>query len=214
MLQPGDQNIDRLVSLVEYHDAPVATISYFVHSMLSEAISAGGYKISISGTGADEMFTGYYDHFLMHLYETRNCADYNKYQTDWELYVKHFVRHPQLSNPKLFVENPAFRNYIYLNNDEFRNYLRNDWKEDFYETPYTGSLLRNRMMNEMFHEVVRVILHEDDLNSMKYSIENRSPFLDSNLYQFTNTIPSHLLIGEGYNSSLAKDITSTFYVLL
>lgn len=204
MLQPGDQNIDRLVSLVEYHDAPVATISYFVHSMLSESISKGGYKISISGTGADEMFTGYYDHFLMHLYETRNDKSHPKKVADWEQHVKHFVRHPQLSNPKLFIENPTLRDYIYLNNDEFRTYLKSDWKEDFYETHYTDSLLRNRMMNEMFHEVVRVILHEDDLNSMRYSIENRSPFLDSNLYQFTNTIPSHLLIGEGYNKYILR----------
>ena len=38
--------------------------------------------------------------------------------------------------------------------------------------------MRNRMLNEMFHEVVPVILHEDDLNAMHFSVENRSPFLD------------------------------------
>ena len=32
------------------------------------------------------------------------------------------------------------------------------------------------MANEMFNESVPVILHEDDLNSMYYSVENRSPF--------------------------------------
>ena len=29
--------------------------------------------------------------------------------------------------------------------------------------------MRNRMLNEMFHEVVPVILHEDDLNAMHFS---------------------------------------------
>ena len=43
---------------------------------------------------------------------------------------------------------------------------------------YTDDLLRNRMLNELFHEAVPVILHEDDLNAMYFSIENRSPFLD------------------------------------
>ena len=47
--------------------------------------------------------------------------------------------------------------------------------EAFTEMNYADSLLRNRMMNEMFHESVPVILHEDDLNAMYYSIENRSP---------------------------------------
>lgn len=204
MLEPGDQNIDRLISLIDYHDAPVATISYFVHSMLSQAISEGGFKISISGTAADEMFTGYYDHFLMHLYETREEDSYEKNLSDWSSHIKGYIRHPQLSNPELFQANPAFRDYIYLNNDEFRTYLKKDWKEAFSETNFTSSLLRNRMMNEMFHEVVRVILHEDDLNSMMYSIENRSPFLDKRLYEFTNTIPSGLLMGEGYNKFILR----------
>ena len=41
------------------------------------------------------------------------------------------------------------------------------------------------MFNELFHEVVPVILCKDDLNSMMNSIENRSPFLDSKLYEFS-----------------------------
>ena len=40
------------------------------------------------------------------------------------------------------------------------------------------------MLNELFHEAVPVILHEDDLNAMYYSIENRSPFLDRELFEF------------------------------
>jgi hypothetical protein len=40
------------------------------------------------------------------------------------------------------------------------------------------------MMNELFHEVIPVILKHDDLNSMYYSIENRSPYLDRDLLEF------------------------------
>ena len=43
---------------MRYHDGPISTISYFIHSFLSEQISKKGYKVSISGTGADELFTG------------------------------------------------------------------------------------------------------------------------------------------------------------
>jgi asparagine synthase (glutamine-hydrolysing) len=48
---------------------------------------------------------------------------------------------------------------------------------------YSSELLRNRMLNELFHEVVPVILKHDDLNSMYYSVENRSPFLDKDLLE-------------------------------
>ena len=37
--------------------------------------------------------------------------------------------------------------------------------------------LRNRMLNEIFHETVPAILHEEDLNAMYYSVENRLHFL-------------------------------------
>ena len=59
------------------------------------------------------------------------------------------------------------------------------------------------MMNEMFHEVV-LILHEDDLNSMYYSIENRSPFLDRELFEFMYTIPNKYLIKNGYSKYILR----------
>jgi asparagine synthase (glutamine-hydrolysing) len=61
------------------------------------------------------------------------------------------------------------------------------------------------MMNEMFHESVPVILHEDDLNAMYYSIENRSPYLDRRLFEFCYTIPDALLIRDGFNKVILRD---------
>ena len=54
------------------------------------------------------------------------------------------------------------------------------------------------MMNELFAEAVPVILREDDLNSMRWSVENRSPYLDRALVEFAYTIPNELLIENGY----------------
>jgi asparagine synthase (glutamine-hydrolysing) len=61
------------------------------------------------------------------------------------------------------------------------------------------------MLNELFHEVTPVILHEDDLNSMKYSIENRSPFLDTDLMEFAYSIPSKYLIQNGYAKFVLRE---------
>ncbi|MDZ4752396.1 MAG: asparagine synthase (glutamine-hydrolyzing) [Flavobacteriales bacterium] len=205
VLEPGDHHISRLEKLVDYHDAPIATISYFIHSMLSESIASKGYKISISGTAADEMFTGYYDHFIMHLYEIKGDPEFGAYKNDWENEVLKFVRHPDFKKWDYFFDNPAKRDHVYLNNHEFRGMLKKDFNEPFTETNYSDSLLRNRMMNEMFHEVVRVILHEDDLNSMFYSIENRSPFLDTSLFEFAYSIPTKHLIRNGYNKYLLRE---------
>ena len=62
---------DRLRNLTKYHDGPIATLSYYVHSFLMQNIAKKKIKVSISGTGADELFTGYYDHFLLHFHSLK-----------------------------------------------------------------------------------------------------------------------------------------------
>ena len=96
-------------------------------------------------------------------------------------HVQPIVRNPFLGNPEVFIANPNFRDHIFLDAESFARDLLAAWAEPFTESSYTGSLLRNRMLNELFHESVPVILHEDDLNAMYFSIENRSPFLDRDL---------------------------------
>lgn len=200
-----EKSVDKLRELIAYHDAPIATITYYIHSFLSEAISRDGFKVVFSGTASDELFTGYYDHFNLHLYELRNHPDFTKFLKNWETHISGFVRNPYLQNPRLYFDNPGERRHIYLNNDEFASYLKVDFNEDFAEEKMCDSPLRNRMLNEIFYEATRVILHEDDLNSMKYSLENRSPFLDTRLFDFCYSIPTEHLIHEGYGKYLLRE---------
>ena len=201
--------LERLRELVRYHDAPVFTITYYVQWLLMEEVHRAGYKIAISGTGADELLTGYYDHHLMHLAEVKGTPLHEPTLAGWHEHVKPVVRNPYLSNPDLFVNDPGFRDHIFLGNEGFATYLRQPFAEPFREEQYATSLLRNRMMNEMFHESVRVILHEDDLNAMYFSIENRSPFLDRRLFEFCYTIPNRYLIRDGFNKVVLRDAMRT-----
>ena len=89
--------------------------------------------------------------------------------------------------------------------DGFAGYLTSHWSEAFEEEKYSAHLLRNRMLNELFHEATPVILHEDDLNAMYFSVENRSPFLDRDLMEFCNSIPTRHLIRDGRAKSVLRD---------
>lgn len=200
-----DNFFERLETLIGYHDSPLSTISYYVHSFLSEAISKSGYRVAVSGTAADELFTGYYDHFNLHLYEVQKQPDFDKYLNDWNRHISDIVRNPYLQNPKLYFKDPDIRKHIYLNNDLFAGCINIEFMEQFDETQYCSSLLRNRMMNELFHEAIPVILHEDDLNSMRYSVENRSPFLDLPLFEFAYSIPSRYLISNGFGKFILRE---------
>jgi asparagine synthase (glutamine-hydrolysing) len=201
----ADRFRENMVELVRQHDAPIFTISYYLHWLLMKEVAAGGYRISISGTAADELLTGYYDHHNLYLYEVRDTPEYEPALAGWNEHIAPLVRNPHLQNPRLYFETPGFRSHVYLNNDEFAQNLASGWHENFSEMRYTDSILRNRMLNELFHEAVPVILHEDDLNAMYYSIENRSPFLDRELFEFCSRIPGRHLMRDGFGKIVLRD---------
>jgi len=191
--------LPQLRELICYHDSPVYTLSYFSHWLIMKSIAEHGYRISISGTGADELFSGYFDHHLSYFAEIyKDEKLYEKSYNYWKKYTYPNIRNPHLKNPRLMIDNPEFRDHIFLNAETFSDYLCEDWFESFNEQNYCNNLMRNRMANEMFHEIIPIILHEDDLNAMYFSIENRSPFLDHNLFEFCQTIPTKYLIQKGY----------------
>tara|TARA_B100000900_G_scaffold416215_1_gene450151 strand:- start:32037 stop:33878 length:1842 start_codon:yes stop_codon:yes gene_type:complete len=196
---------NRLSDLTNYHDGPIATLSYYVHSYLSESISQNNYKVAISGTGADEIFTGYYDHYLLHFEAINNTKYLENSINSWKKDVLPNLRNPYLKNPFLYIEDPHNRDLVYEKNFDLFKYSILKKKKQFIEKKYSNELLRNRMMNELTNEVVPVILKHDDLNSMYYSIENRSPYLDRDLVKFAFTIPPHLLISDGYQKKVLRD---------
>ena len=201
-----DRFLPRLRELVRYHDAPVSTITYYAQWMLQEAIAAAGYRISVSGTAADELFSGYYDHHLAYFQEvSREPALLDRSRRAWTEHIKPIVRNPYLGNADLFINSPGFRDHIFMDAEGFSEYLTKPWHEAFSEQHYSDHLLRNRMLNELFHEAVPVILHEDDLNAMYFSIENRSPFLDLDLFEYCNTIPTRHLIRDGRAKAVLRD---------
>ncbi|MCF8131334.1 MAG: asparagine synthase (glutamine-hydrolyzing) [Deltaproteobacteria bacterium] len=190
--------LPQLRELIQYHDAPVYTISYYAHWLLMRSIAEHGYKVSISGTGADELFTGYYDHHCLYLNAVKDdeiC--FQESLANWNRYIKPIVRNPYLQDPLVFIKNPLERGHIYLGADVFCDYMTSEFSEEFTELDYNTELLRNRMLNELFHESVPVILHEDDLNAMYFSIENRSPFLDRDLFEFSQRVPTQHMVQDG-----------------
>ena len=202
---------DRMSKLISYHDKPISTLSYYLHSFMSEQISNSGCRVAISGNGADELFAGYYDHYSFWLSEMSSRSNHSKLIADWKNSYGKYVQNPILQNPDVFLHNSAERNHIYLNAEEFSSWLIEPFCEPFTESRYSDNILRNRMLNELKHETIPVILHEDDRNSMFYSVENRSPYLDRNLAEFLFTVPSRHLVKDGFAKYLLRS-AGTGYV--
>ena len=198
---------ERLDKLVDYHDSPIATPSYYTHSFIHDEVKKYNIKVLISGLGGDEIFSGYFDHYLMHLKEIeKDKKNYNKNLDNWKKYILPYIRNKNLRDLNLF-KNKKNRKYLECELDEnfINKYLKNNQVIKFTEGNYSRSLIKNRMLNEIFHESVPVICQEDDLNSMMQSIENRCPLLNKKLLKFTMSLPPKMFISNGYNKSLFRD---------
>jgi asparagine synthase (glutamine-hydrolysing) len=200
----SDGFFDRLAAQTAYHDGPVATISYYMHAFLSEAMSTAGFRVAISGTGADELFTGYYDHYGYWLAEMSGRPDFPRLLEDWRNGYGTFVVNPLLRDPLTFLRNPQERGHMTLDAALFSSFLVEPFDEPFEETRFCPGLLRNRMLNELFIDSTPIILREDDMNSMRWSVENRSPYLDRRLAEFMFRTPSEHLIRDGYPKYLLR----------
>lgn len=198
---------EKLDSLVDYHDSPISTISYFIHSYLLENISSNNFKVSISGTGADELYTGYYDHYNQYFGSVDKKSEiYNENLDYWKKFIKPNLRNEALKNINFYINNPGSLSNVFEKNFNLEFFAQNKSNLDkIKQKNFSNNILRNRMLNEMFHEVVPVILRHDDHNSMMNSIENRSPYLNKNLLDLTSEIPTEYLIQNGFQKFILRE---------
>ena len=121
-----------------------------------------------------------------------------------------FIRNHDLQNPDLYHQRPNFRDHIFDASHQIEDFFLEPFAETYTEKKFCDNVLRNRMLNELFHEATPVVLHEDDLNSMFYSVENRSPYLDKNLQIFSYSIPSKHLIKNGYGKYILREAVNGY----
>ena len=201
----SENNLEKLKDIVSYHGKPVITISSVIQNLLNESIKKNNIKVCIGGIGADEFLTGYYDHHLFYLKQVNKTPRYLESLKNWNKFIKGFVRNPYLKDKNYILKNKNFRSHILeTNKDIYRYFYNKSHINTFKETHYTNDVLRNRMLNEIFHETLPVLLDQEDLNCMHHSIENRSPFLDRKLTEFIFTIPTPSLIKNGYTKYILR----------
>ncbi len=197
--------LTNLENQTKYNDAPLATISFFVSSLLAKKINKQKIKVTIQGNGADEIFTGYYHHYSCFLKSLKN-DEFNFNFENWKNFYKDNIRNPSLNNFERFKKNSY--EHIFYEKNKNKSFLNEEFNEEFEEKNFTNDFLRNRMLNEIKYESLPVLLNENDLAFMRYSVENRNLYLDSELCELIFSLPSNFLIKDGFLKFLLRNCFS------
>lgn len=185
--------------ITKYFSSPVLTINYLLYSLMLREVSKKGYKVILSGNGADEIFGGYYDHYIYHLLDLKkNSQMFKINHLNWKKHVLSIIR-----NPKYRMIKKPKNNELISVNDNFSKFIKKEKNLKINSEKKSKSNLKNALMFQL-QERLRPSLYQEDLNSMMYSVENRSPFLDRNLIEKVFSIPSKYFISNGYAKYLLR----------
>lgn len=202
-----------LEEIISFQDEPIGSISFLNQFLLRKKIHQDGYKVLMVGEGGDEVLGGYNRMFIPYIYEN--------------FYIKNKpLPHDFIKNLKICTGfslnriNKMIKNFINMkkkiNDIEMKqvfNFLRIKEKEipnnlNFYnETiPNKKNTFKNFLLNHLYKRDLPHILRQEDRNSMRFSIENRSPFVDSKFIEFVFSHKNKYFMNNGLSKYMLREI--------
>ena len=200
-----DKTFENLKKIIKHRKYPILTVTSYIQWLMFKEIAKDNIKVVISGNGSDEIFSGYYDHHLAYLNDIKKNKKLKELSLrNWKKHIEPLIRNPLMKDHLNYSRN---KNYLKIiqGASHAKEFSKKKYNIVFNDKKFTKSYLKNRMINEMFYESVPIILQEEDINSMYFSIENRSPYLNSDLYRFLINSPVSYFVNNGYAKSILRE---------
>lgn len=201
--RPGNL-LETLEDMLAYHDEPVCTVTWFAHWLVMKEVAGSGFPVLLNGHGGDELFAGYWDHYLSNFADLegtdparfsaeyrcwlanhrRDPAEYQRFKSDLDLLASHRTTDADLVT-----------HYAAAVNGDFQAAAAGLPERP---NPFAArGRLPAKLYRDLAYETVPATLRPEDRNSMAFSIESRSPFLDYRLAEFAFSLPNHFKIRGG-----------------
>jgi len=202
-----DQNmINRIKNMTKFFEVPIVlTGNSVAMNSLYESASKKGVKVVLDGTGGDEMFGGYFDsqakHYinsLLNKFEIKKFIDF----------TFNAVKHNQYNIRHITKDTVFFLFYKFLNiNINVKTKVAK--KIECFDKAYSPGGPNNKlplndfMLYDMQYGRLQMWLRMNDMNSMMYSVESRSPLLDYRLLKYLRNDES-FKFNKGFNKYLLR----------
>lgn len=212
-----DVDESNLIKYVEdltyYHDQPSIDMSmYSGYKVMEEA--QRNVKVLLDGQGADELFAGYDTYYLSYIDDLLDKNTIKSKLQTLKIFIHLKRERPDIMNlvstdtlvwsvgiknsidifKKNSVEKQNSKKTVKLFTDRFLKSV-ND-KERSMEI-YGLSNLNEKLCQDIIYDSIPCLLHNEDGNSMAFSIEARVPFLDYRIVEFAIALDGKYKIRNG-----------------
>lgn len=202
-IKPDDyeKNFTKYIEdLTYHHDQPSGGASLYSQYMVMKGVQ-GNVKVVLDGQGADELFAGYIPYYS---YYIADLMDRNTFRAkcraiklltivkkEWPdiigaVSTDTIVRLVGLKNSFLFQNEKKIKD---LKVKRSAQLFTDDFMDKVHDEPQRkeiqcSSRLNTRLCNDVLNKSIPSLLHNEDGNSMTFSIESRVPFLDYRIVEF------------------------------
>ncbi len=188
--------IKELEEFVKVQEEPtISTGPYAQYKVMEEA--AKHVTVVLDGQGSDEMLAGYDPYFFVYLKQLINEKNYFKFIAELFFARDIVFKYLQLKLRSFFGLRREIEPEKVLNSNFTTKYSNEKFK-------IINNNLRQRLIKDVFYNSLPSLLRYEDKNSMKFSIEGRVPFLDTNLIKFIFSLPDRYFINNGWNKKILR----------
>lgn len=211
---PDEETLLNEVERVLYHqEAPFTSASVIAQWEVYKLAAKAGMKVLIDGQGSDEYLAGY-SHFYTTYFKQLYRSNYSKYEQEAAILKKDFNQDYDLSfRQKCEASYPSIFSSIQSLKLKYLGSKKNENLDPRFVNQYQDSRvvfknytsLKEATLGFTTNYGLHKLLRFADRNSMGHSIEVRLPFLRHQLVEFVYSLPSELLINNGWTKFILRE---------
>ena len=214
-IAPNDFHAD-LDDLIRSQGEPFGSTSLYAQYKIYRTAKEAGVTVLLDGQGADELLAGYHGYPESRV---RSLLDEHQYYEAISLILR-WSEWPgrnaknQIRSAAKYILPQIFQKSIatFREHQTFPNFVKTDFTvptkiDDVYsQISWKGRRLTERLLKEQSNGALVALLRHADRNSMRWSVESRVPFLNTNLSGLTLSFPeSYLLSDNGETKSVFRE---------
>ena len=207
-----DDLLSQYEDVIYSQDIPFFGSSTLSQYKVMELIAKNGIKVTLDGQGADELFSGYPNHFFTSFFHDLihfESGNLSKMERAGENAQHDFIR---FLAKRAIAELPFGLGYKYLKTTKYDfQLLRNDFwnahQERYYEQRRPSISNLNKVLDhEYAGPQLNYLMRTADRNSMRHSVESRVPFADDHhLAEYVFSLPAAYKLHQGQSKYLLRE---------
>jgi asparagine synthase (glutamine-hydrolysing) len=196
-----------LESLIWHMDYPFGSTSQFAQWKVFEGAKNAGLIVMIDGQGADEQLAGYggndlflYSGLWKNLRLSRLISESIAYKQNFGNPPKGFLLGGLINLLPKPIQNLLPRNFRFSYGSR-QSWLKHGSRNDF---DWKAEGLNQNLINQIKIAPLPALLRYEDRNSMAFSVESRTPFMDYRLIEFCLGLPEEFVYRHGERKTILR----------